>query len=161
VNCLVGRRIPEVAWDDQYDCLLENMVWAARRLGAAGVTLLVELLNPVENEDFFLVSLPIVRRLLDDVDADNFRFQFDVYHLQRTHGELTPTIDSLASRIGHYQIADAPGRNEPGTGEISYAYVLEHIFRTAYAGLIGLEYKPSTGRSEDCFGWMNSLSTSL
>ncbi|MBI3648860.1 MAG: 2-hydroxy-3-oxopropionate reductase [Actinobacteria bacterium] len=155
VNCLVGKRLPDIAWEDQLACLVDNLKRAAGRLGEAGVTLLVEMLNPVENRGFFLDSVPLAVRLLDEVGATNLRFQFDVYHVQRTQGEIIPTIDALGSRIGHYQIADAPARNEPGTGEIDCARVLEHVASTGYEGCVGLEYKPSTGRSEDCFGWID------
>jgi hydroxypyruvate isomerase len=153
INCLVGLRPPRVSSQDQLSCVVDNLGDAAARLGAEGCTLHVELLNPKETPGFFLDSLDVATRILDAV-AD-LRFQCDVYHLQRTSGDLVETIRSLAGRIGHVQIADAPGRHEPGTGEIAYPFVLEAIDATGYDGRAGLEYRPS-GATDDSFGWIEA-----
>ncbi|SRR5712691_1075427 len=159
-NCLVGTRLPGLAFEDQYECLAENLRVAAGRLGADGVTLLVELLNTKETPGFFLDSVPMLVRLLDDVGSPNLRFQCDLYHLQRTSGDLTATIHEVGDRIGHVQIADAPDRHEPGTGEIDFPFVLRAIDAAGYDGFVGLEYRPS-GRTEDSFGWIEAYGYSL
>jgi hydroxypyruvate isomerase len=158
LNCLVGTRVDGVAWDTQYACLVENLRAAAARLGRDGVTLHAELLNPIETPGFFLDSMDVVRRLLSDVPA--LRFQCDVYHLQRTHGNLVETMRSVADRIGHVQIADAPDRHEPGSGEIAYGFVLRELDALGYTGCVGLEYRPSA-RTEQTLGWIDDLGYAL
>ena len=86
----------------------------------------------------------------------NVRLQYDVYHMQRTEGDLTAPLDEYWPLISHVQIADVPGRHEPGTGEINYPFVLGHLDRKGYPGAVGLEYYPSTGRTEDSFGWLEA-----
>jgi hydroxypyruvate isomerase len=158
LNCLVGTRIQGVAWETQYTCLAENLRAAAARLGPAGVTLQAELLNPIETPGFFLNSMDVVRRLLEDVPA--LWFQCDVYHLQRTQGNLVETLRSVSDRIGHVQIADSPDRHEPGTGEIAYDFVLRELDALGYAGCVGLEYRPSV-RTEETLGWIDALGYAL
>lgn len=153
INCLVGLRKEELDWDAQYRCLIENLTHAAERLGSAGLTLHIELLNTIETPGFFLDSIQLVNRVLDDVASPHLLFQCDLYHLQRTSGNLVPTMRSLGARIGHYQIADAPDRHEPGTGEINYRHVLAEIDASGYDGFVGLEYKPSSG-TEESFAWI-------
>ncbi len=117
--------------------------------------LVTELLNPVETPGFLLSSLGQVRSTLAQLDG-RVGFQLDVYHLQRTHGELIPTIHQMAHLTSHYQIADHPTRTEPGTGEVNYRNVLSAIAATGYQGLVGCEYKPSAP-DVDAFAWMDEL----
>ena len=160
LNCLAGLRVPGVPWDDQFACLVENLGHAADRVGAQGGTLHLELLNRTDAPGFFVDSMPLVVRILDAVDSSHLRFQCDVYHLQRTSGDLVVTIRELGERIGHYQGADAPDRHEPGTGEIAYPFVFEAIDATGYDGFVGLEYR-SIGRTDDSFGWIEGYGYAL
>jgi hydroxypyruvate isomerase len=155
LNCLVGLRLPDVDRDDQHACMVANLGAATKRLGEAGISLNAELLNPIETPGFVLDSMEAVRQLLADVGPP-LGFQCDVYHLQRTQGNLVPTIRSVADRIGHVQIADAPDRHEPGTGEIDYRFVLAELDAAGYDGSVGLEYRP-TGRTEDSLGWIEAF----
>ncbi len=86
----------------------------------------------------------------------NLRIQYDVYHAQRMEGELGNTLGRHLGRIGHIQVADNPGRGEPGTGEIHYRWLLQHIDALGYDGWIGCEYKPRAGTREG-LGWIRSL----
>jgi hydroxypyruvate isomerase len=156
LNCLAGLRVPDVPWEDQFACLVANLGHAAERVGADGRTLHIELVNTKDTPGFFLDSVPLVVRVLDEVGSPHLRFQCDIYHLQRTSGDLLATIDTLAPRVGHYQVADAPDRHEPGTGEIAYPVVFEAIDATGYDGHVGLEYRPS-GPTDDSFGWIEDL----
>jgi hydroxypyruvate isomerase len=155
VNALSGLRVDGESESAQYDCLVEQLGWAAGRLAEHGVRVSTEMLNPVETPGFLLSSLDRVRATLDELDG-RVGFQLDVYHLQRTQGELMPTIAAMAAITSHYQIADAPDRTEPGTGEIDYANVLSAIAATGYDGLVGCEYRPS-GRNPDAFAWMDTM----
>jgi hydroxypyruvate isomerase len=160
LNCLAGLRVPGVPWDEQFACLVENLRYAADRVGAEGRTLHLELLNATDAPGFFVDTVPVVVRVLDAVDSPHLLFQCDVYHLQRTSGDLVATIGELGGRIGHYQVADSPDRHEPGTGEIAYPFVFEAIEATGYDGFVGLEYQPS-GRTDDSFGWIEEYGYAL
>jgi hydroxypyruvate isomerase len=91
--------------------------------------------------------------LMDEVGAPNLKLQYDVYHQQRTEGELAATIERLLPRIGHIQVADNPGRHEPGTGEIAWPFLFAHLDRIGYTGHVGCEYKPA-GATEVGLNWM-------
>jgi hydroxypyruvate isomerase len=158
VNCLVGKRVDGVAPRDQFACLVENLGEAAARLGGEGIALQAELLNPIQTPGFFLDSMEKVRLLLQGVPT--LSFQCDVYHLQRTQGNLVDTMRSVADRIGHVQIADSPDRHEPGTGEIDYGFVLGELDAMGYTGYVGLEYAPSA-RTEETLGWIETLGYAL
>ena len=88
---------------------------------------------------------------IDRVGSDNLWLQYDIYHMQIMEGDLARTIEANLGRIAHIQIADNPGRNEPGTGEINYPYLYDHIDRIGYAGWVGAEYKPKAGT--EGLGW--------
>ena len=158
INCLVGKSVAGVAPQDQYACLVENLTEAAARLDEEGIALQAELLNPIQTPGFFLDSMERVRMLLRDVPG--LSFQCDVYHLQRTQGNLVDTMRSVADRIGHVQIADSPDRHEPGTGEIDYGFVLRELDALGYTGCVGCEYAPSA-RTEDTLGWIEALGYAL
>ena len=155
VNALAGRRLPALPESTQLACLIEQLAEAADRLATVGVAVNTELLNPVENTGFLLSDLARTRAVIDDLDG-RVGLQLDVYHLQRTQGELVPTIAACASITGHIQIADAPERTEPGSGEINFATVLAAIADSGYTGLVGCEFRPSRP-DIDPFAWMDRL----
>jgi hydroxypyruvate isomerase len=133
--------------------LVENLKYAAARCADAGVRLLIEPINLRDMPGFFLSTTDHAERILDRVGSDNLYIQYDVYHMQIMQGDLIPTFQRLKDRIAHVQIADNPGRNEPGTGEINYSFVLSELDRLGYDGWVGCEYKPKAGTSEG-LGWM-------
>jgi len=151
VNILAGRAVTGISLAEQLACLRENLEFAAARFLPSGIKVVTELLNPIETPGFLLSDVATVDTLLESLDG-RVGFQLDVYHLQRAGGELIPTIRALAARTWHVQVADAPGRSEPGTGEINVPNVLRVIQDTGYDGLVGLEYTP-TGIG-DPFDWM-------
>ena len=151
VNALAGVRVPGASEADQLACLGDNLAFAAERFAAAGTRVVTELLNPVETPGFLLSSIAHARDVLEPL-AGAAGFQLDVYHLQRTRDELIPAIRAMADLTGHVQIADAPWRTEPGTGELNIPNLLAEIVAAGYDGPFGLEYKPS-GRG-DPFAWM-------
>lgn len=137
------------------DVLVENLKVAAELCAKAGVKLLVEPINTRDIPGFFLTTTSQAERILDRVGHANLYIQYDVYHMQVMQGDLVPTYTRLKDRIAHIQVADNPGRNEPGTGEINYPFVLGEIDRLGYDGWIGCEYKPKGGTSEG-LGWMQA-----
>jgi hydroxypyruvate isomerase len=156
LNCLVGRRLAEVPADEQWRCLVDNLRYAAERLAPHGITLLVEPINTYDIPDFLLSTSAQAIRLLDEVGAPNTALQYDVYHMQRMEGNLVHTLRRLRERIGHVQVADAPDRHEPGTGEIHYPYVLAQLDAMGYQGFVGLEYRPSRN-TEETLGWIEAM----
>ncbi len=155
VNALAGRRLPELSESTQLACLIEQLAEAADRLSTVGVAVNTELLNPIENAGFLLSDLARTRSIIDALDG-RVGLQLDVYHLQRTQGELLPTIAACAGITRHVQIADAPERTEPGSGEINYVTVLGAIADSGYRGLVGCEFRPSQP-GIDPFAWMDRL----
>jgi hydroxypyruvate isomerase len=121
------------------------VAYAASRLQDAGIKLMIEPINTRDIPGFFLNH---TRQALDIIEAsgsDNAFVQFDIYHMQIMEGDVASTIEKQLPSIGHMQLADVPGRHEPGTGEIDYATLFNVIDRVGYAGWIGCEYIPLSG----------------
>lgn len=142
IHSIVGVRLPEMPLDEQIDVLVENLRWAAPRLESAGIPLMVEALNEADNPGYLLQTTESALDVLERVGSPWVRFQFDVYHIQRTQGDVTRRLLACMPQIGHIQIADNPGRHEPGTGEIDFHTVLRAIERSDYQRFVGLEFNP-------------------
>lgn len=156
INCLAGKAPAGVPDAEVRQTLVSNLRHAATELGRHGIALLVEPINTYDIPGFWLDSTAKTLAVLDEVGAPNAFVQYDVYHAQRMEGELAGTLQKNLSRIGHIQIADNPGRNEPGTGEINFVFLFDFIDRIGYTGHIGAEYKPAAA-TEAGLGWMRSL----
>ncbi|GAA2983392.1 MULTISPECIES: TIM barrel protein [unclassified Kitasatospora] len=158
LNALYGNRAEGVDPAEQDALALEHLVLAARAAHGIGAILLVEALNKDESPHYPLVSAAAAVEVVDKVNAatglGNARFLCDLYHLARNGEDLPAVIDAYADRIGHVQIADHPGRNEPGTGDLDFEDLFARLTAAGYSGSIGLEYRPSTGVSADGFGWL-------
>jgi hydroxypyruvate isomerase len=156
LNCLAGK-VPVGASDTVLrKTFVDNLKYAAAELKAAGLKLLIEPINTFDIPGFYLNRTAQALAILDEVGADNAFVQYDIYHAQRMEGELAATLQKHLARIGHIQLADNPGRNEPGTGEINYAFLFAHLDRIGYTGWIGCEYKPAT-TTEAGLGWRQRL----
>jgi hydroxypyruvate isomerase len=155
LNLLIGLRQDRYSLDEQLACARDNIAWAADAAAQAGREVMIEAVNPADNGPYLLTTTAASAAFIAQVGRDNVRLQYDVYHMQRTEGDLCATMDAHWPLIGHIQIADVPGRHEPGTGEINYPFVLDHIAANGYDGAVSLEYRPSTGRAEDTFGWLD------
>ncbi len=153
LNALAGK--PGAGVDDARTrrTLVDNLRFAARALGDAGLRLLVEPVNRFDVPGFWLDTTAKAVSVLDEVDAANAFLQYDVYHAQRSEGELAATLERLLPRIAHLQVADNPGRHEPGSGEIDYRFLFAHLRRIGYRGAIGCEYKPAAS-TEAGLGWL-------
>ena len=156
LNCLAGKTPAGVGAEVVHATLVDNLRFAASRLQAAGIGLLVEPVNHFDVPGFALTTTAQALSLMDEVDAPNLRLQYDIYHAQRMEGELGATLSAHIGRIGHIQLADNPGRGEPGTGEIHFPWLLRHIDALGYDGWIGCEYKPR-GATTDGLGWRTAL----
>ncbi len=152
VNCLAGLRPPQVDEATARETLIRNVRYAAPRLERAGVRLLIEPVNTRDIPGFFVTRTPQALEIIAAAQATNVFLQCDVYHMQVMEGDLAPTIERNLARIAHVQVADTPGRHEPGTGEINYDFLFGFLDRIGYAGWVGCEYKPA-GRTESGLGW--------
>ncbi|GJF28131.1 putative hydroxypyruvate isomerase [Kitasatospora sp. NE20-6] len=158
LNALYGNRAAGTDPAVQDALALDNLVLAAQAAHGIGAVLLVEALNRDESPDYPLVSAAAAVGVVDKVNAatglGNARFLCDLYHLAKNGEDLPAVIDAYADRIGHVQIADNPGRNEPGTGSLDTEDLLARLTAAGYTGRIGLEYRPANGVSADSFGWL-------
>jgi hydroxypyruvate isomerase len=152
LNTLAGIKPAGVDAATARATLVKNLQYAAPRLKAAGIRLLIEPINTRDIPGFFLTHTAQALEIIDAVGSDNLFLQYDIYHMQIMEGDLAPTIEKHLARIAHLQLADNPGRHEPGTGEINYAFLLGFIDRIGYPGWIGCEYKPA-GATEAGLGW--------
>lgn len=142
LNCLAGKAPQGVADAVLRKTFVDNLRYAANELGKVGLKLLIEPVNDYDIPGFYLTRSAQALAILDDVGSDNAYVQYDIYHAQRMEGELAATMQKHLPRIAHIQLADNPGRNEPGTGEINYDFLFAHLDRIGYTGWIGCEYKP-------------------
>lgn len=153
VNCLVGLTPSGISEETVRKTLVANLRYAAETLGKEQINLLVEALNTRDIPGSYLTHTAQVVSLLSEVGSPNLFIQYDIYHMQVMEGNLTLTIRENLERIGHIQLADNPGRHEPGTGEINYANLFRFIDEAGYKGFIGCEYRPA-GKTEDGLDWL-------
>ena len=156
LNCLAGKAPAGVDAALLRSTFVANLRYAAVEFKKAKLNLLIEPINRFDIPGFYLNTTAQAISILDEVGADNAYVQYDIYHAQRMEGELANTMSAQLARIGHIQLADNPGRNEPGSGEINYAFLFKHLDRIGYTGWIGCEYKPAA-RTEDGLGWIQAL----
>lgn len=153
VNCLAGIPAGGMSHEQAEAVLVRNLGHAAGRLAEASVKLLLEPINTYDVPGFLISTTDRAEAVLRAVASDNLYLQYDFYHMQIMQGDLIPTFRRLQERIAHVQIADHPGRHEPGTGEINYPYIFESLDEAGYTGFVGCEYKPADDTSAG-LGWM-------
>lgn len=153
VNCLAGIKPENVSFEQAHQTLVENLKFAASKLADEGIKLVMESINTMDIPNFFVSNTKQVLGILTDVDNDNLTYQYDIYHMQIMEGDIARTIETNLMSIGHVQLADNPGRHEPGTGEINYGFLFKHLDSIGYQGWIGCEYVPANG-TEAGLGWL-------
>jgi len=156
LNCLAGKKLDHVSAEQTHTTLVNNLKFAAQELKHHGLKLLIEPINFFDIPGFYLNHTQHALDLIDAVGSDNLFVQYDIYHMQRMEGEIAASIEKHLSKIAHIQIADNPGRFEPGTGELNYAFMFKHLDQIGYQGSIGCEYKPKT-TTEAGLGWLKAL----
>jgi len=160
LNCLAGKRDPRFPLEEQTRVLLENLRYAGRQFAEHDLTVLVEMLNPFDAPNYLVPTPRAAYALQDQAGVPNLKIQYDVYHAQRSEGELAAGFQQNVSRIGHVQIADNPGRHQPGTGEINYRFLFDWMDRVGYTGYVGLEYFP-LGTTGESLVWVGEYGYSL
>jgi len=154
LNALAGHEISRMRREEQLELARRNVTFAAEEAREAGVEVLVEAVNTFENGPYLLSTTAQAVDFLRSVGLNNVKMQHDFYHMQRMEGNLVTTLEQHVGMIGHVQIADSPGRGEPGTGEIHYPYVLSRLEDLGYDGYVGLEYNPTTETTEESLAWL-------
>jgi hydroxypyruvate isomerase len=158
VNCLSGILPTAVTRETAQEVLIENLRFAAEKLQAAEIKLLLEPVNSRDIPGFFVDRPSFGFSILAATGAKNLKLQYDIYHAQVMEGDLANTIEREFARIGHIQLADNPGRHEPGTGEINYPYLFRRLDELGYTGWVGCEYKPKTETTEG-LSWIHPYLT--
>jgi hydroxypyruvate isomerase len=159
LNCLAGNAGKGTDELTARTTFIENVGLAGEALRKAGLHLLIEPVNSLDVPGFWLNSVPKALSILDELDSHNVKLQYDIYHAQRSGGEIATTIEQNLHRIGHIQFADNPGRHEPGTGELNFEFLFGLIDRLGYTGWIGAEYKPA-GSTQAGLGWFKTYGAS-
>ncbi len=153
MNCLAGVTPPDVDGSKLRETYVSNLRYAAGELERDGMTLLIEPINTRTIPGFYLNKSAQALALMDEVSAANLKLQYDLFHMRTMGDDLARTIEANLGRIGHMQIADVPGRHEPGTGEIDFPALFDLSDRLGYKGWIGAEYVPA-GKTEDGLAWV-------
>jgi hydroxypyruvate isomerase len=158
VNCLAGIAAAGADRDRLHDTLVDNLRFAARELKTHGITLVIEPLNTRDTPGFYLQTSRQAVEIIGQVGDDNLRLQFDAYHTHIMEGDVVASLERTMPHIAHVQIADDPGRHEPGTGSIDFASVFQALETANYGGWVGCEYVPLT-TTEDGLGWLRRAET--
>ncbi|MFT4097042.1 MAG: hydroxypyruvate isomerase family protein [Rhodoblastus sp.] len=125
---------------------------AARKLGDAGLDLVIEPINTRNMPGYFLNDFDLAARIIADSGMANVKLQFDIYHRQIMHGDVTMALRALMPITGHVQIASVPSRNEPDGEELNYPFLFAELDRLGYDGYVGCEYNPR-GKTTDGLAW--------
>lgn len=155
INCPVGNRSGQFSQQEQTQTLVSNLAYASAELAKHDTILLLEPLNPITHPSYLLTTTRGAVELQDRVGARNLLIQYDYYQMQRSEGELAQTVRSLLPRIGFIQVADNPGRHQPGTGEVNFRFLLHDLMRLGYDHFVSLEYS-EVGNPEEWFGWIRA-----
>lgn len=154
LHCLAGLAPGTSREAELEETYISNLRYAADRFATIGATVMIEPINSrIDMPGYWLDDVAKGIRLLDAIDRSNVKLQYDIYHAQIIAGDLARTLEANLHRIGHIQIADNPGRHEPGTGEINYPFLFDWLDRLGYDGWVGCEYKPLT-TTEAGLGWL-------
>lgn len=158
INCLAGIQQAGVSYDQAEATFVANLKFAADKLEAAGIKLVMEAINTIDIPGFFLNNTSQAQIIREKVGSANLYLQYDIYHMQIMEGDLARTVKNNLSNINHVQLADNPGRNEPGTGEINYEFLFKYLDEVGYDGWIGCEYKPAT-TTEAGLTWLKNYAS--
>jgi len=155
LNCLVGLKHKDLSDGETWDTLTENIRDASVALGREGIRLMVEPINRLDIPGFALNTCDQVLKMIEEIGHPNAYLQFDVYHARRENEDVTAILRDHLKRIGHIQIADCPGRHQPGTGETNFRFLLPEIDRLGYSGFVSMEYIP-TPDTLGSLAWLSS-----
>ena len=121
-------------------------------LAPHGLDVVIEPINARNVPGYFLNDFGFARDLITDLKIPNLKLQFDIYHCQIIHGDVTMRLREMMPIIGHVQIASIPSRNEPDGEELNYPFLFTELDRLGYGGFVGCEYNPR-GKTTDGLAW--------
>ncbi len=147
---LMAGKVPRSAGSDR--TFKDNVRWYAEQLAVHGVTLVLEPLNTRDNPGYYLVDFDHVGEMIRELAIPNLKLQFDIYHCQILHGDVTMRLRSAMPTVGHVQIASVPSRHEPDGEELNFPFLFDELDRLGYDGFVGCEYRPR-GVTADGLGW--------
>ena len=153
LNCLIGIPPEGISEEELENLIIDNLKYASDKLKNEKIILLIEAINTIDIPGFYLNTTEQAKAIINKVKSDNIFIQYDAYHMQIMEGNLSLTLRDNIEMIKHIQIADHPGRNEPGTGEINYDFLFKYIKSIGYEGYIGCEYNPYNG-TENGLKWL-------
>lgn len=153
LTALAGNLYPDEQRSAQIDRIRENLAWICGEVKAEGITVMVEALNAFDNKSYPFTKTLDTIEFLESVGAENCKYLYDIYHMQRMEGNIIGTIEERIVQIAHVQIADSPRRRHPGTGELNYRNIFDALERSGYEGSVGLEYI-AEGPTADSLGWL-------
>src|SRR5450756_2399775 len=160
LNALAGNALSEADRPAQLGLLAESVTFAADAAAGAGMSVMLEALNPRETPRYLLPGTDIVLELIERIGRPNVHLQLDIYHVAMAGEDPLETIRRAGPRIGHVQLADMPGRHEPGTGDLPFAAILNALEAAGYSDPIGLEFVPLDPATPD-FGCVRRLGGTL
>jgi hydroxypyruvate isomerase len=152
-NCLAGNWAPEYSREEQLACARENLAWASPLLVEAGLTMNIEPLSPFQSPRYVFPRPSELLALLKGLGLPRIGVQYDVFHAQLVEGNLIGTLKEYLPFVGHIQVADAPERHQPGTGEINYRAVFSALEQMGYDKVVSLEYIP-VGSTIESLAWL-------
>ena len=156
LHCMAGLLPPGVSQAQAHATYVANLRYAAARLAEHGLDLLIEPINTTDMPGYFLTGSDQAAAIIAECGAANLFLQYDLYHMQRMEGALAAGITRHLPLIRHMQLADVPGRHEPGTGDIDFRTLFALIDALGYTGWIGCEYHP-LGDTVAGLGWRSAL----
>lgn len=152
LHCMAGKTHAAVTPERAHTTYVSNLRFAAHACAVHGIDLLIEPINRFDMPGYFLNGTQQATAVIAEVAVSNLFLQYDVYHMQRMEGELANTLRANLPLIGHIQVADVPGRHEPGTGEINFPFLFKLLDEIGYSHWIGCEYTPA-GDTVAGLGW--------
>jgi hydroxypyruvate isomerase len=156
VHVMAGVYDPAYTKEAQDGCLITRLAQACEQAEVHGITVLIEALNKHDVPNYIIPDLKTALRIQNEVNRENLKIQFDIYHQQRTDGDLAQNLNGIENQLGHIQCAGVPGRHEPNIGEVDYNFVFKQLIRQGYNGWIGAEYSPRQ-RTRDGLDWLTSV----
>ena len=160
IHLMAGNCQPGLSAEEQRMWFIKRLRYAADLLSLHRINLLIEPINPTDMPDYFLKTIEQAQQIIQQAGRANIAIQFDIYHRQKTEGNILNALRKHINNIGHIQIASAPDRNEPNDGEINYPWLLKEIERLNYNGWIGCEYYPKKNTVEG-LSWLHNINNNL
>ena len=137
------------------EAFYKSLAWAGEFFAPHGLDVVIEPINPRNVPGYFLHDFLFARDLINELKIPNLKLQFDIYHCQIIHGDVTMHLREMMPMIGHIQIASIPSRHEPDGEELNYPFVFAELDRLDYGGFVGCEYNPR-GKTTDGLGWFKN-----